>query len=244
MQSLKDKYSGQRCFIMGNGPSLNQTRIELLKNETIWGFNKIYLLFDKIIWRPKFYVTNDRRLTQHISKEIIVLIKQLPRSKFFFPDIFLSSEINGTNNNIYWYNEKPWNEEINSGLALLSCDPSEFIVNTATVTIVGLQLAVYLGFNPIYLIGCDTSYSVLPSVSFENGNPEMLISTADDDNNHFVSNYSGKGDKWTAPNVPLMVRQYEEAKKIADESNIMIYNATVGGQLEVFPRLDFESLFQ
>ena len=86
LKNLKGKYSGQRCFIMGNGPSLNKTRLELLADEAVWGFNKIYLLFDKIEWKPKFYVANDRRLTQHISNEIGMLIKQLPESIFFFPD--------------------------------------------------------------------------------------------------------------------------------------------------------------
>jgi hypothetical protein len=50
-------------------------------------------------------------------------------------------------------------------------------------------------------------------------------------------------DKWSAPNVPLMVTQYMNAKKTLEESNVKVYNATVGGELAVFPRVDFESLF-
>lgn len=243
IQNLKGTYAGQRCFIMGNGPSLNKTKLELLKNEFVWGFNKIYLLFDKITWRPNFYVTNDQRLTRHISKEIDSLIGQLPDSVFFFPDHFLSNEVNNKNENIYWYHEIPWGNKGSSNPTLFSRDPSKSIVNTATVTIAGLQLAAYLGFNPIYLVGCDTSYVIPTTVEFENGNPEMLTSTADDDPNHFAPGYSGKGDKWSAPNVSLMIAQYTDARRALEESNIKVYNATVGGHLEVFPRIDFASLF-
>lgn len=243
LQDFREKYSGRRCFIMGNGPSLNKTRLDLLANELVWGFNKIYLLFDKITWRPKFYVTNDLRLTEHISNEINSLITQLSDSFFFFPTHFSSREVRNTNKNVYWYKEMPWNE-LTGRQTLFSRDPSHYIVNTATVTIAGLQLAAYLGFNPIYLIGCDTSYSIPASVKSENRNPQMLTSTENDDPNHFVSNYSGKGDRWTSPNVPLMMKQYEHAQRILNESNIKVYNATVGGDLNVFPRIDFESLFQ
>ena len=243
IHKLRWKFTGQRCFLMGNGPSLNKTRLELLADEIVWGFNKIYLLFNRIAWRPQFYVTNDKRLTQNISKEIDVLIRQLPESIFFFPNHFLSNEVNSTYGNVYWYHEMPLNKQPSSNSILFSLDPSKFIVNTSTVTIVGLQLAVYLGFNPIYLIGCDTSYSIPATVKFENENPELLISTLDDDQNHFSPNYSGIGDKWSAPNVPLMVTQYMDAKKALGESNVKVYNATVGGELEVFPRVEFESLF-
>lgn len=243
IRKLKNKYIGQRCFLMGNGPSLNKTRLELLMEECVWGFNKIYRLFDRIAWRPKFYVTNDQRLTQNISKEINVLINQLHESTFFFPDYFFPKEVNNNNGNVYWYHEIPFNSQNCSKSILFSLDPSKYIVNTSTVTIAGLQLAAYLGFNPIYLIGCDTSYSIPTTVNFENENTALLISTLDDDTNHFSNNYSGIGDKWSVPNVPLMVTQYMEAKKALEATNVKVFNATVGGELEVFPRVDFESLF-
>ena len=245
LEMLKGKYEGRRCFIMGNGPSLNQTRLELLKNEFVWGFNKIYLLFDRISWRPAFYVTNDRRLTEHISEEINGLINQLPKATFFFPDHFVKKELNNSyqHEQIYWYHEIPWDSSQDRQTPLFSRDPSKYVVNTATVTIAGLQLATYLGFNPIYLVGCDTTYTIPPTVKLENGNPELLTSTANDDPNHFTASYSGEGDKWSAPNVPLMIAQYEDARQALEETNTRVYNATVGGQLEVFPRVDFASLF-
>jgi hypothetical protein len=244
IQELKGKFSGQRCFIMGNGPSLNKTKLDLLQNECVWGFNKVYLLFDRIAWRPKFFIANDQRLTQHISKDIDNLITELSDSIFFFPLKFSSKLSNKNNENVYWYREFPFNSLISARSNFFSRDPSKLIVNTATVTIAGLQLAAYLGFNPIYLIGCDTTYLIPTTVKYENENPIFLSSTADDDPNHFSPKYLGTGVKWSAPNIPLMIKQYEYSKRALDESNVKVYNATVGGELEVFPRDNFESLFK
>lgn len=41
-----------------------------------------------------------------------------------------------------------------------------------------------------------------------------------------------------------MILAYESAKKYVDSHNISIYNATRGGMLEVFERVDFDSLFE
>lgn len=241
IRELKGVYTGKRCFVLGNGPSLNYTDLELLKNEYVWGFNKIYLLFERISWRPKFYVANDPRLTGHISEEIDMLVGQLPESLFFFPLNFRSNHVSSAEMNTYWYNEIPWRTDKN--IRQFSLDPAVYLVNSATVTIAGLQLAAYMGFNPIYLVGCDTYYSVPSSVSHENDDPELLISNEDDDPNHFSPKYSGKGDKWTTPNVKLMIKQYGDACAVLEKRGITVYNATIGGQLEVFQRINFDALF-
>lgn len=241
IRTLKDAFLGKRCFILGNGPSLNQTNLGLLENEFVWGFNKVYLLFTRISWRPGFYVANDPRLTNHISEEVDSLVGQLPGSLFFFPSNFRSGYLPSKKTNIYWYREIPWSDDV--AVPQFSLDPSKYLVNTATVTIAGMQIAAYMGFNPIYLVGCDTSYSVPATVNYENGDPGLLTSTEDDDPNHFSPKYLGKGDKWTTPNVELMTRQYLDARAVLEEKGVAVYNATVGGQLEVFQRIDFDTLF-
>lgn len=36
---------------------------------------------------------------------------------------------------------------------------------------------------------------------------------------------------------------YKAVKRIAEQNDIKIYNATVGGALDVFPRVDYNDLF-
>ena len=108
LPSLQNRYQGQRCFIMGNGPSLNQTNLDLLDTEYVWGVNRCYLLFERIRWRPSFYVTNDKRLTQHIAVELVQLITESPTCLYFFPASFRDEKILGEGQNVYWYNDRTW----------------------------------------------------------------------------------------------------------------------------------------
>jgi len=43
--------------------------------------------------------------------------------------------------------------------------------------------------------------------------------------------------------VDLMIAGYQAARDYADNNGLKIYNATRGGKLEVFERVDFGSLF-
>jgi len=241
LEKLHGAYSGQRCFLMGNGPSLNKMNLDLLKYETVWGANRCNLLFDRIQWRPQFYTAVDKRVVPDNAQEINSLVKMLPESHFFFPVDFRLDHILKSTGNVYWYDEVMLNDESLPN-SMFSLNPSEFVYAVRTVTIAMLQLAVYLGFNPIYLIGCDTSYIVPHTVIYENENSEFLIST-EDDPNHFDSNYFGKGKKWHDPHVDRMLFQYEQAKKVCDALNIQVINSTVGGNLEIFPRINFLELF-
>ena len=242
MRLLKDTYKDNRCIIMGNGPSLNKMDLSLFTNDYIWASNRAYLLFDRVNWRPKFYVGVDTRVIPDNAKEINLLPNFMPELLFFFPAEFRYDQILNSGNNVYWYNEIPLNEK-NLPFSMFSFDPSEFVYSVRSVTIAMLQLAVYLGFNPIYLIGCDTNYTIPNSVQFDNGNNEFLISS-ENDPNHFDPSYFGQGKKWNDPHVDRMIFHYEQAKKACDEKNIKIFNATVGGNLEVFPRIDYLDLFK
>jgi len=243
LEKLRNRYAGKRCFIMGNGPSINRMDLGLLKNEVVWGFNKCYLLFDKINWRPMFYVTNDKRLTAHIASEIDQLVRQTDTCTFFFPSHYHQLGIIQPYSNTYWFLEIPWRNEQDHVTPFFSKDPSQYVSSAATVTIAGLQLAAYLGFNPIYLIGCDTAYSIPDTVLYEDSEGHDIVSTSDNDPNHFSPDYSGRGDKWTMPDVELMIYQYEQSKTALDEMGIHVYNATFGGKLEVFPRIIFKDIF-
>lgn len=240
--ALQGKYRGNRCFIMGNGPSLNLMDLGLLKQDYVWSTNKFYLLFEKINWRPSFYVAVDKRVVPDDSIAINNLISNLSETTFFFPIHFREQWILKSSQNVYWYKESGWDKS-NYPDSTFTRDASNWVSSVKTVTIAALQLAVYLGFDPIYLIGCDTSYSLPSSVQFDKSNPDNLISTNDDDLNHFDPRYFGKGSKWHAPHVEKMLFHFKQAKQVCDVLGVDVYNATLGGKLEVFPRIDYNRLF-
>ena len=242
LSRFKNKYSGQRCFIMGNGPSLNQMDLSLFQNEFVWASNRCYLLFDQIKWRPKFFVAVDKRVVPDNSEEINQLSAILPDSFLFFPIQFRYDHVIRSAKNVYWFTERK-NNESNLPYSMFSLNPADFLYSVKTVTISALQLAVYFGFNPIYLIGCDTNYTVPDTIIYEGDDKNLLISS-DDDPNHFHKDYFGVGKKWHPPNVERMIFHYEQSKMVCEENNVEIYDATVAGKLEVFPKIDYRSLFK
>lgn len=242
LSSLKNKYKGKRIFILGNGPSLNRTSLEFLKNEYTFGVNRIYLLDDKVSWKPSFYTANDWRVVPDIALEI----NGLTGSTFFFEESFRGILREGSDTYFYRHsaadpnhpNERIFGHEATRGIR-----GAGSVVGTA------VQLAAYMGFDPIYLIGCDLGYKVLETVEqtgedkFGNGVKLFLTSTKDDDPNHFDTRYFGKGQRWHDPNVKRMISGHEQCKAGIEAKGGHIYNATVGGELEVYPRVKFDSLF-
>ena len=80
-----------------------------------------------------------------------------------------------------------------------------------------------MGFTEIYLLGVDCNY---------------LMNSR---NNHFVEDE--KEDK-EDHKVDSMLLNYKSAKNYADANGIKIFNATRGGALEVFERVNFDQLFR
>lgn len=249
---FKKKYEGKRCFVMGNGPSLNETPLEVLNGEYVWGVNRCHLLYDRISWRPKFYCAVDHRVTPSIASEIDEQSLELKDTTFFMPNQYAELRDWSERENIVWMREKLQNPSLGAN-GYFAINPPDFIRTPNTVTITCIQLAVYMGFNPIYLIGCDAKW-VMPDglVSGEGevrdpGTGELITNFAltmegDSDPNHFHPEYFAKGDPWTAPNLGGQIYGYERVKEKCDSLGIDIMNATVGGDLEVFPRTSFNQL--
>jgi len=248
---------GKRLFIMGNGPSLNKMDLGLLKNDIVFGCNSCFLLYDRIQWRPKYYTCVDTRVFPDRASDILKMHLDYPDITMFFPEFLRVYDGKGTrtstkdlikpDSNVFFFNDYPADNKTLPHSAF-SLDAEKGLVIPNTVTITMLQLAYFMGFKDIYLIGCDTSYVVPKSVvqdGPEVGSKEKLFltSTEDDDPNHFSPAYFGKGRAWHNPKVEDMIKHYEHCKVVLDQLNVNVYNASVGGELEVFPRVDYSKLF-
>ena len=99
-----------------------------------------------------------------------------------------------------------------------------------------------MGFSEIYLIGFDHNYKIPDDAKKNNRSNEILSQS--DDHNHFHPDYFGKGYRWHDPQVDRMEKAYRKAKEAFEMDGRVIFNATIGGKLEVFKRVDYQSLFQ
>ena len=125
-----------------------------------------------------------------------------------------------------------------------STDASRITYTGCTVTFTCMQLAFYLGFPEIYLVGVDASYEIPKTVERHDHYGVAVLDMQGDDPNHFHPDYFGKGYRWHDPQVDKMVAAYEEARRVTEARGVRIRNATIGGKLEVFERVDYESLFR
>jgi len=101
---------------------------------------------------------------------------------------------------------------------------------------IALQVAASLGYTPIYLVGCDL---------YKYRGPD------DPDINHFDPDYcpykTKRGEelitpeRWASTNRRLVIG-HEIAKRSAAAMGIAIYNATVGGILEGYQRVDINEV--
>jgi hypothetical protein len=232
-QALKDKYKGKRVFIIGNGPSLNQMPLYLLEGEYTMAFNRFNLMFERLNWLPQFYMVTDdlvvKDMHQQINQEILPLVDYA-----FFPDIHPShvefDKYIDHRENVCWLNtDKP---EFRTDLPY--CGINKTVVNGA------IQVAAFLGFTEIYLLGVDMTFADQKVKKINSRNWE-----ADEhDPNHFDPRYFGKGHKYHNPTVHEMLEKFDEARNFFEKRDVQIYNAGYGGKLEAFKRVNFDSLFK
>jgi hypothetical protein len=104
-----------------------------------------------------------------------------------------------------------------------------------TVTYVAIQLAAYMGFSKIYLIGVDHNFK-------QNGKPNSIQVLNEDDNNHFHPEYF-KGQKWQLADLDNSEKHYKIAKEYCRSNNIEIIDCTIDGKLDIFIKQDFKALY-
>lgn len=231
--TYKGEHTGQRCFIVANGPSLRAEDLDLLHQhgEITFGMNRIYKLFDQTKWRPTYYVCEDELIAKGQQAEINAIptkCKFIPVELNWWHDVQIDNalyfHLNYKTENRYPYG--------------FSTDIAHQLDCRGTVTCSCMQLAAYMGFTEIYLLGVDHNYRVTIDI---NGNT-VTDPTAKD---YFCEGYDSDIKDLVVHDMGNNTRAYMDAKRFCDSSGgkITIYNATRGGKLEVFPRVDFDSLF-
>jgi hypothetical protein len=223
LMGFQNLHQGERCFIVANGPSLKVTNLELLQNEFSFGLNRIYLYFDQISFRPTYYATVNELILEQFPDEIA----GLGMPKF----------LNWNRRSCF---DLPGNANfLKSRLVIhdfFQTDITKPLVVGATVTFVALQLAYYMGFKEVILVGLDHSY-------VEKGLPSGTETrTAEQDQSHFHPNYFPKGSRWQLPDLLRSEIDFSLARHAFEADGRRIFDATIGGKCEIFEKIDFSSI--
>lgn len=232
LRELKNKHKNDRCFLIGNGPSLSAEDLDRISNEYSIACNLIYKIYPQTKWRPTYYCISDSTIVKTNNYDV---------SNNIGNSVFLIRE----------YAYRFLKKKVYNAIKLPYISTDDYIVkgdilqyhylSHATVMSMMIEIAIYMGFKEIYIIGMDGSSSSAKG-------------------SHFVNNYFSKEAKAYADAVKRKIlKDYDPKKRAKDlqdrsieiynklryfseKRGIKIYNATRGGYIEVFDRVNFDDI--
>lgn len=240
LEALRNLHKGERCFIIGNGPSLKKTPVAHLRDEITIGANGLYKAFPEWGFPTRYLLFEDIEQTElHGSKlrsidgptKIAAVHNAHAIARPWRDDIiFMNARL---------ADERYWNE---TGIQF-SRDFPQVVYLGSTIVYIALQLAHHLGCDPVYLVGVDFDYGPLADkyppgkIAISKENIDLLRQT------HFSEDYYKEGDLMGVPNYALQQEAFDIARRVFEADGRRIYNATLGGRLETYERVNFDSLF-
>ncbi|ELA59272.1 TPA: DUF115 domain-containing protein [Enterococcus faecium] len=229
IRKIENLHKGKRCFIVATGPSLRIEDVEKLNGEITFGMNSLVSIFDKTDWRPTYYVVQDCSVWDRNKK---MYFKE-EKIKFLIGENVARYDrsANGKPNSIIYpldlhnHDCVDNKDRSNPKRPKFSNDAYKGIEDGYTVTYSVIQLAVYMGFSEIYLLGVDCNYSGPTShIGVEKGDNSLMNDL-----------------KRIGPEAQMLC-SYAVARENLDALNVKIYNATRGGKMDVFDRVNFDEI--
>lgn len=247
---LKDIHKGKRCFLLGSGPSIKKEDLKPLKNEIVFALNNFYVHenFSEIMSGnvPKYYMTAPIHSPQTEAEWKVWfedMEKYVPENanmllglnaydgniKYIFDKyaIFKKHKIN------WYFAGKNYEDNYFDKHAM---DITKSIYLGEAVSIYALILAIYMGFDEIYLLGMDHDYFL-----YDDESQMRMYDSAKHQNNEFERSF---GDTFYIKEFLRQYNIFSKYKAFKDNSKSKIYNASNGGILKIFSKVKYEDLFK
>jgi hypothetical protein len=256
-EQFKNIHEGKKCFIVGNGPSLKKMDLSKIHDELTFTVNNIMFnrgVYEQIntdyhvIIDPSYFLLDLEKEEDLAKIKLLESVNFEEKKPVFFTSIeglnfYNKSGLDKVLNLFYLFQHKnltsSFKKEINLTKNILS---SQNVIQAAILA------ACYMGFKEIYLIGVDMTSIFLTFESNEDGEKDIV-------KEYHVYNYTNTEKRRIVENGYLhdnefMLYDYAKTftifkglKQYAEQQNIKIMNATVGGGLDVFDRVKYETLF-
>lgn len=220
---LHNRHHGETAVLVANGPSLNRMDLSPLRRATVIGMNKIFLGFKRFRFYPRYYVAVNAKVIEQSAEQIKALncVKFLSkRCGDLVPENALTYHID---------TQKPparFCHDITGGLR-----------EGGTVTYAALQIAYFMGFKTVVIIGMDHRFEY-------SGAPHEARVLDGPDPNHFSPEYFGYGQTWDNPDLALSEESYRVARTEFEKDGRRIIDATLDGACNIFEKADFTTLFK
>jgi len=163
IRDLKDIHKGERCFVMGTGPSLKPYQLERLKKEITVSTNGIVFAQDEFDFHPTYFSTSEYYVFK--DQEIWSRLKKTKSTRVISKFILIKAPQFGYNytgeqraflRNSYLVDNKSTRRELATSPEHITLDLEKDLRMMGTgIMDVAIPLAFYLGCDPIYMVGCD-----------------------------------------------------------------------------------------
>jgi hypothetical protein len=194
-----------------------------LRGEVTFGLNRVYLLFPLMGFPTTYLVAVNQLVIQQFWPDISSL--EMPKFLSWY-----AREVVGERDDVTFVRDP------HDGSTRFGLRPTLHVWEGTTVTFVALQLAFYMGFQQVVLIGVDHRFATA-------GPPHAVVTSTAGDPNHFDPSYFGPGVRWQLPDLESSENAYRLARRAFASAGRQVVDATAGGALQVFPKVRFEELF-
>lgn len=216
LDALRNRYAGQTCFILGNGPSMRGFDLSQLAGYQTFCLNRGYLLWQEQRLTPSFLVAVNGLVIEQFAAEIAAIDVEI-FAPWLHRAAFASRDVT--------FFEERWDDAF-------SMDATDGLSSLATVTNTTLQLAFHMGFARVVLLGIDHYFS-----ASSDGRPHQMIVQAKGDSDHFRDDYFAPGTRWHLPDLELSERGYKMTQTAYKQAGRQVLNATPGTKLTVFEQV-------
>ena len=247
--AFKEKHKGQRCFILATGPSVAQQNLLGLANEDCIAVSHFFLHEDIRSIAPRYHVIAPYHAPfdfadvgkmvgglhenypddmtcffchssyQYSTYEFFKQHPELAFKNSFFIDYSGSRGLDESN----YLDERVW-------------DISKSPFQVRTVIYAAIQLAIYMSYKEIYLVGCDHDYLL------DMNRVRDHHFYREEDGVSDVEHLSGFSSERWFEEYYFRWKQYRLMQDYARQKECQILNATKGGMLDVFPRVVLEDI--
>ena len=216
---LRASQRGRGGFIVGTGPSLRDVDFDLVRQHPSIGLNRLFLGFDEFGFVPDMLVCVNLLMMEQSARQLNALPCQLIAA-------WAGRKLLDGNSNTTFVRTR-------AGVGF-SRHVIDGVYVGGTVTHVALQLAHWLGWSSVTLLGIDHNYDL--NISERLAGPHQIAQRIGHDTNHFSSAYMESGSNWQLPDLEQSEDAYRRARDEWERDGRKIYDGTINGRLDVFTR--------
>ncbi len=218
---FRNLHLGKRAVLVCNGPSLNRMDLSPLRREIVIGLNKIHLGLNRFDFHPRYVVAVNPRVVEQardgLSSLSAIRFIGARAAKYLPEDAFT------------------YHVPVLDPPHVFSRDLTVGFREGGTVTHAALQVAYWMGFAEVVIIGMDHRYS------FE-GAPHESRFMEGADPNHFSPDYFA-GQTWDNPDLERSEASYAEARRVFEAEGRRILDGTPDGACNIFEKTNFGAHF-